>query len=191
MKKLVSMFIAAAIFVPVFAFASAQSGADVCYNGDTIHVNGSSQAIQEYLDHHQGATLGACVVVTPPPPTPTPPPPPPVCPEGQVGTPPNCVPVEVQQCAENQHGTFPDCIDNEVTPPPAPPVLTIPPPQLGGTIPWCTSFMAPGWINGPGGTAETGLCSNGSHAPNYDSLHSVEGLYRQLIVLLGKWITLL
>jgi len=69
------MVIAAVLSLPLIAFANidhGQSGADVCYQGQTVHVNGSSQAVQEYLNHHAGATLGACPPPPPPTPTPTP-----------------------------------------------------------------------------------------------------------------------
>jgi hypothetical protein len=70
------LVLAATLSLPLIAFAQpdndhGQPGADVCYQGQTVHVNGSDEAVQNYLKHHDGATLGACT----PPPTPRTPPP--------------------------------------------------------------------------------------------------------------------
>ncbi len=76
-----------------------------------------------------------------------PPPPPPMCPEGQVGTPPNCEMPPPPMCPEGQVGTPPNC---EMPPPPmcpegqagTPPNCKMPPPPMcpegqAGTPPNC------------------------------------------------------
>jgi hypothetical protein len=42
------------------AKCQAGGGTAVCVDGETVHVNGSENAVDKYLEHHEGATLGAC-----------------------------------------------------------------------------------------------------------------------------------
>ena len=89
-------------------------------------------------------------------------PPPPMCPEGQVGTPPNCTTPPPPMCPEGQVGTPPNC----TTPPPpicpegqvgTPPNCTTPPPPMCpkgqvGTPPNCTTPPPPMRPEGQVGT---------------------------------------
>ncbi len=89
-------------------------------------------------------------------------PPPPMCPEGQVGTPPNCTTPPPPMCPEGQVGTPPNC----TTPPPpmcpegqvgTPPNCTTPPPPMCpegqvGTPPNCTTPPPPMCPEGQVGT---------------------------------------
>ena len=89
-------------------------------------------------------------------------PPPPMCPEGQVGTPPDCTTPPPPMCPEGQVGTPPDC----TTPPPpmcpegqvgTPPDCTTPPPPMCpegqvGTPPDCTTPPPPMCPEGQVGT---------------------------------------
>jgi hypothetical protein len=82
-----------------------------------------------------------------------PPPPPPTCPQGQIGTPPNCTTPPPPTCPQGQVGTPPNCN----TPPPPPPP-TCPSGQVG-TPPNCITPPKPPTAATP--TAGfTGACLN-------------------------------
>ena len=126
----------------------------------TVGDDGTAQAIGSLSDD------GTAVVQCPEGQVGTPPncttPPPPKCPEGQVGTPPNCTTPPPPKCPEGQVGTPPNC----TTPPPpkcpegqvgTPPNCTTPPPpkcpegQIGAP-PNCTTPPPPKCPEGQVGT---------------------------------------